>query len=252
MYIFSTKINFMQFRLKYVITSVVFLSMVSCSKALLTTTHHNTKVQLQLGEIGEDENFALEKNYRHTAVPNYDEPVKINVRQNTFTKKTYKTFTKANTKKLAVTYIDSLEKKPNYLTLSISDRVTVLNAINGKTNTNVKTYLSNKFNSHIVSDIGIVFSEQQQNAILQADEVFFKTHGLKAYALYLYKNGNLVTTIPFSEGVVFNYKTLNFCWKQIKYATWNIVDILEDNERCSKGTYKYPKMEKTVDEYLKF
>lgn len=228
----------------------------SCSSRLISPSIHSTTEQLQLGEIGEDKNFVLEKDYTHTAIPLYDSPVKINVQLQGFEKSSYKAFQKTNlkqNKKVTITYVDSLKTKPKYLKLNIADRVAVLNAINSKKNKDLKAYLKNKFNSHLIHQVSILFPLNIQNKILNADEVFIKNYGIKSYAIYLYNNGEILDTVKFSDGVVFSYSASNFCWKKLKNSQWDIVDILEQDQRCSRGTYRFPNTEpKDVDDYLKF
>ncbi len=227
----------------------------SCSNQIISPTIYSTVEQLQLGEIGEDKNYVLEKSYTHTAIPSYDQPIKVNVKQQAFSNSSFKAFEKATVhqnKKIAVNYVDSLETKPKFLKLQIADRVAVINNINNKENEDIEGYLQNKAEAHLISEVSMVFSAQQQTAILRADEVFVKTYGVKSYALHLYREGVLVDTIPFSEGISFKYGTSNFCWKEVRYSTWEIVDLVAQDERCPKGTFRFPKKDKDVNDYLKF
>ncbi|TCK65001.1 hypothetical protein DFQ05_2213 [Winogradskyella wandonensis] len=216
---------------------------------------YNTTERLQLGEVGEDKNFLLEKDYSHTAIPIYEEHIKVNVQSQEFSRASYNLFLKSKEKQhhsVKVDYTDSLKVKPRYLELSIADRVSVINSIMSNENTGVDNYLLNKPDAHLISSISIVFTNEQQNRIQEADEVFVKSFGVKSYALYLYRKGVLIDTIPFSNGVVFKYSTSNFCWKQEGYSAWSIVDIVENDESCPKGTYRSPKKEKSLNQYLRF
>lgn len=245
----------MQIRLKKLLPFIIIATSYSCSSKLITPTTYSTTEQLQLGEIGEDKNFVLEKNYNHTAIPIYNKPVKVNVQLQEFKTSSYRAFKKANAKQndaINISYSDSLDTKPRYLKLSLADRVAVLNALNSEDNKDVKQYLHNKYDAHVISNISIAFSKQLQNSIIKADEIFIKTYGVKSYALHLYTEGVLVDTIPFTEGVVFNYKTSNLCWKEIRNSTWNLADIVEQADRCPKDTYRSPKKDKKVKDYLKF
>ena len=236
---------------RYALAILTLVSICSCSNQIINPTIYNTTEQLQLGEIGEDNNYVLEKSYSHTAIPSYHKPVRVNVQVQDFKSSSYKAFQKAAAKQNEST-VDSTVTISQYLKLDIADRVAVLNALNGKDNEDVKRYLNNKYDTHLISSITIVFPKQIQDIIMQADEVFLKTHGIKSYALYLYKESVLVDTIPFTDGVVFNYKTSNFCWKETKYAKWDMVDVVDNFERCPKGTYRSPKKDKGVKEYLRF
>ena len=103
-----------------------------------------------LGVIGEDKQFVFEQDYNHTAIPQYNAPLKVQVSAQYFNMSIFKAYDKAAINQKSNFTVDSLSNKPQFLKLDLPDRVRVLNALNSKLNNNVKYYVSNKKETHII------------------------------------------------------------------------------------------------------
>jgi len=232
----------------------VFLA--SCKTVLVQKEFQKTTTQnIKLGTVGEQKDFILEQDYNHTALPNYQDPIKIQVSLIAFNTSTYKTFTKAKTSQnqsVAINYIDSISNKPKFLKLEIADRVAVLNALNNTENKDVFQFLKNKNDAHIITSVSLVLKENDITAITKANEVFLENSGIKSYALHLYNNKELQQTINFKEGVVFAYQTSNACWKENDKYQLKIIDLVESNDKCPSKTYRASKRAKQKINYYKF
>jgi hypothetical protein len=222
---------------------------------VLNETQTKTTLNLELGTIGEDKLFLLEEDYNSIAIPQYNEPLKVSASVVNFNKATYSTFTNANNKKeipLKVEYVDSLESKPKFLKLELLDRVAVLNALNSAFNEDVKAYIFNKKDAHMVWTISIVLKDEKRIAIMNSDALFLEQDGAKKYILKAYKNGDLTTSLTFSDGVVFAYQASNFCWQESDKHQIEIVDIVESSDKCPNDTYRSAKRAKKDVDYFKF
>lgn len=241
---------------KYLYLILVITCCVSCKTIVVQQESQIvTSQSIMLGVIGEDKQFVLDQDYNHTAIPKYNTPIKIQVTTERFNNATYKAFAKANnsqSNKLKISLIDSLKEKPKFIKLEISDRVAVLNALNAKTNSDVKDYLMAKNNAHIVTVISIAVNEKDISALQAANEVFLEASGLKSYSLKAYIKGELKISLEFNEGVVFAYQVSNFCWQENNKSQLEIVDIVESSEKCPNKTYKSAKRAKKKIDYYDF
>ncbi|MFV0572064.1 MAG: hypothetical protein ACK5M1_06505 [Xanthomarina gelatinilytica] len=217
--------------------------------------YQTTNEQVVLGSVGQDEHFVLEKTYNHIGIPNYSKPLKLYVTQIPFDKTTFRAFKNANVlqaAKLNINYIDSLETKPTFLNIQTVDEIGLMNMLNDKVNKDVKNYMMNQDQSHIISNVSVVFDESVMQQIAKAEEVFLEPSGIKSYTLNLYKNKELVKAISFTDGVVFGYRTSGACWKENEKYQLQIVDLVEGDNKCPNKTYRSAKRAKKKINYFKF
>lgn len=235
---------------------LIFASiLVSCNSVKINQGFQKTTTQnLLLGTVGEEKDFILEQDYNQTAIVKYSTPIRINVSLFDFNKTTFRAFEKASKRqsaKLNITYIDSLDSKPTYLSLEIADRVSVLNALNSKENQDIFQYLQNKPNAHLVSNLTVAFNELFTDAIMNADKVFLEQDGVKNYSLRLYKDNKEQQSILLNQGVIFAYKTSGFCWKQNDKYQLEIIDVVKGENKCPSQSFKMSKRAKKKINYFK-
>jgi len=235
---------------------LIIISLTACkSISVQDNSYHIAKEQIVLGSIGQDENYLLEQSYSHTAIPNYITPIKVQATAVAFNKSSYKSLVQAQefqTQTFQVTYVDSLELKPNFLNVEIVDQVGLINLLNDKTNTDVKEYLINQIESHIVTHISMAFPENILKELQAAEEVFIEPSGKKSIALHLYKENELIKTVNFFEGVVFAYNTASCCWKENSKYQLEIVDLVATNNDCPNKSYLSAEKAKKEIDYYKF
>jgi hypothetical protein len=245
----------MYFRPLALVFLIAFFFLGCKSITVANEAQTKTSQSMELGTIGEDKQFILEEDYNSTAIPAFDEPVKVSVSVLEFNKTSYKAFSKANNKKslpLTINYIDTLKSKPKFLKLELADRVSILNVLNRTENGTVKDYIKNKKDAHIISAISIAFDKEKMKSILDADALFLEQELNKTFVLRAYKNNSILGSFKFSEGVVFAYQASNFCWQENDKYQLNIVDIVESTDKCPNSTYRSAKRaEKNID-YFKF
>ncbi|WP_299363500.1 hypothetical protein [Winogradskyella sp.] len=226
-------------------------------KSISVANESQTKTtqSIELGIIGEDKLFLLEEDYNSMAIPLYTKPIRLSVSMQEFNNSSFKAFTSANNKKqqsFNISYADSLKNKPKFLKLELADRVTVLNMLNDKQNSNVKDYLRNKKNAHLISALSIALSNEKMNAILDADVLFLEQDTNKTLVLKAYQKNQVLTSLKFHDGVVFAYQASNFCWQEDDKYQLSIVDIVESTDKCPNSTYRNAKRAKKNINYFKF
>ena len=241
---------------KYGILLCGALFLMGCkSISIQQESYKTTNQQFQLGTVGESKDFLLERDYNHTAIPTYSEPIKVNVHTEAFTKSSYMAFVKAKTElgnDVNISFTDSIADTPRFLKLEIADRVAILNALGDKTNADIKRYLQNKNTAQIVTTLALAFNKSELNALITADEVHLERSGIKLYALKTYKESTYMQTIHFNQGVVFAYQSSCFCWQENEKHRLNIVDLVESSDYCPENTYKSAKSAKNKINYYKF
>lgn len=236
---------------------IVFITPFSACKSISVQNkqYQATTEQVILGSLGQDENFVLEQTYSHVGIPNIFEPLKLYVTQMSFEKGTFRVFEKANTlqsAKLTIQYVDSLETKPTFLNIQTVDEIGLIAMLNDKENKDVKDYMMNQDESHIITNVSMVFDEATMQQLVKAEEVFLVASGLKSYTLNLYENKVLKNSISFNDGVIFGYRTSSACWKEDEKYQLQIVDLIEGDNKCPTKTYKSAKRAKKEINYYKF
>ena len=214
-----------------------------------------TTKQVVLANIGLQKDNVLQTGFNITAIPKYNQSIKVLATSVQFNNQTFKAFSEAQKTQesdFKINYIDSLPNKPKFITLQIVDRVGLLSELNSKENEDVKAYLTNKENANIITGVSIALSKQMLNEINRADNIFLIENGLKSYGLQLYKNDEPIKNIQFNEGVIFAYRTSNCCWQENKKHQINIVDLVDGQGSCPNKTYKSAIQAKKKVNYFKF
>ena len=202
-----------------------------------------------------DENFILEKTYTSIGTPNYFKPVKVNVLPVSFNNASYSAFVNANLsqrKDIKMSYHDSLEIKPSFISLEISDKITLIELLNHKENLEVKNFLLNDNKANLITGISIVFDSEIYKMLVEAQEVFIEGSGINNIALKTYKDSKLEKTIHFNHGVVFSYRSAFICWRENSKYQLEIAGLAEGDNGCSKLSYKSSKRAKKDINYYKF
>lgn len=228
--------------LKQLIILCLSLLVISCKAGFIPKKEkYITTQNIALGTVGEYKNVFFKKDYNRIALPKYQNPIKVKVNVQPFKKSSLKAYNNAKEFQNANLGIgiklDSITR-PTYLTLEISDRVAVLNSLNHDSNNDVFQFLQNKNNAHVITGLTIAFSNELITFLAKAEEVFLEHNGINSYVLKIYKNKLLQNTIYFNKGVVFGYTKSTACWKTNKRHQLEIADIVSNNEKCSKNTYK--------------
>ncbi len=231
------------------------LVIVSCkSVAVQGSYQQTTKQKVVLGSIGLNSNFILEQGYDNTGLPNYEKEIKVSISAVPYSNTTYKAFSKAALLQEAnfkVNYVDSLKNKPRYIDISIADNVLLIESLNANSNSAIKNYLSTQNEAKVVTSIGMALPANLINSIKEGEEYFLSEYGKKSYAITVYKKGELMVTIPFTDGVIFAYDVSSCCWQENNKHQIAIVDLV-NNVNCPYKTHTSAKRAKKKNNYFKF
>ncbi|WP_298535912.1 hypothetical protein [uncultured Algibacter sp.] len=223
--------------------------LMGCKTTSINKASHETTIQrIPICSIGLDKDVVLQTAHNNVAWPVYNAPIKLVVEVVPFSQQTYKSFLNASAVQfndIRINYVDSLESKPEFVTLKLIDKIAVLKALNTKENKSVKDYLSLNPSANIVTSVSLAFNEEQLKALKMAESVFLIEHTPKTYALELYSLKNEKQIISFNQGVAFAFKKQNCCWQEDKAHHINIVDFVQTNKNCPNKTYRKAKKAKT-------
>ncbi|MEQ3663791.1 hypothetical protein [Olleya sp.] len=242
---------------KYVQIVLIIICITSCKTISVNQERQQITTQnIMLGAVGNQKKFMLEQDYNHVAFPVYSLPIKIQPNLITFNKQSFNTFKKAQlvqNKTIFIKYVDSIKtKQSTFLKLEIADRVGILKALHNKDNSEVFQFIKNNNQTHITTSISIALNQDHQTAIIQADEVFLESSGVKNFVLKTYINTQLQEIIKFTDGVVFAYQTSNACWKEDRKYQLQIIDLVESNDKCPSKSYQSSKRAKKKINYYNF
>jgi len=238
-----------------ILSFTVLLVIVSCQSMSSILNLNSTENQaVELGNIGYSENFFFEDGFENIAIAKFNNPIKVSVLLADFKKTDFKKYLETKTSqssKIEVKYVDSLKIKPQYAIITITDKVSIIDALSTSENSTLKELLTYQNQSEIITSISAALNQDQIKQIISADEAFLVASGIKSYALQLYIDKQPKQLIKFNEMVVFDYKSSCMCWQENTQRQLKIVDLVENSD-CPKDTYKSAKRAKKKIDYFKF
>ncbi|WP_298507526.1 hypothetical protein [uncultured Kordia sp.] len=212
-----------------------------------------TEINVELGSIGLSNGTVISHSYQSIALPTFKKEIKLSVQPVSFSKQTFKAFAKANeqTKKVALTYVDSVKVKPEYALLQFVDRVAITSALNNSKNTGLRSYLENKEDAQMVTSVSVAFSASDISLLKKAEEVFLVQSTSKKFSLQLVFLDGKKQILELSNSVVFAYQTSGFCWKENNRHKLVITDIVSGSEGCPPNTHRKASKAVQKDDYFK-
>lgn len=219
-----------------------------------TEQHQKTQHVKILGSISESKTFILDKDYNTISFPNYGESLKVIAKQLRFTKSTYKAFLEAKAlqnKPFEMVYNDSLKVKPIYMQIDLADRIRIIDELKAKPNKSTYQFLEDNDDVEIVNSISFACEPNITKAFQDADKVLLNTSDQKNYHLQLYKDNTLLQKVRFQDIVIFAYQGAQACWKQNDKYQVELIDFVETNDKCPKGSYHSAKRAKKRINYYK-
>lgn len=223
----------------FVIVLLVFVT--SCKTVYINKQQQKVASSaIELATIGEGK-MNLEINaFQTTSIPTYKKKLRISSQILEFSNATFRAFKNASKlqgKKVSVKYVDSLPNKPVFVTISISDKVSVINQLNENFNKEVLSYLQTVPEAKMISTVSMVFTNKLVEEIREAEEVYLVNKKFKKYDLQLYKNKKLFKTIDLSKGTVFAYQWSSFCWSKNGRELPKLVNLNFNSSKCKNNTY---------------
>ncbi|WP_062053717.1 hypothetical protein [Aquimarina longa] len=214
--------------------------------------HTGSKTLIALGVVGLQEEDIYSSEFQVSAIPEYKNPIRVGSSTVDFTKDTFKTYlkrSKGNEQK--INYVDSIETKPQFITLELLDRVITITELEEEYNAQAITYLKNQKEAAIVTSVSIALSKELIQEIDVAEALFLNTSGYKQYQLSLIKKGKPYKSIDFSETTIFAYTLSFFCWGENDRKQIVLADIIDEKSSCPRNTYRDVEKAKAKMNYFK-
>lgn len=205
-----------------------------------------------LGTIGKEQGGILKTEFQSIGYPSFAIPMELSIQTIPFDKSTFKKYQnvrESSGETSSINNVDSLESIPNFIQLTISDKVGLKKALNDEINREVRNYLEMDLDSKLVSKIAIVLDEKTTNGLNSADGLFL-TNGVHGSLQILAVNGDKRNYIHIPKDELFDYRLMGICWGEDIYGN-PMIATFNENGKCPAGTEKNPSKLKKEQSYLK-
>jgi len=223
------------------IALVLALSCIACHSIKVNNAnmHTATTNPIALGVIGVQENGLVSSDFKVTAIPDYKQKIRIGAQVVDFTTKTFETFSKVSKeKRYGLRYVDSLDKKPSFITLELLDQVTTLSELQENYNSETLAYLKTQKKTAIVTSVSLALPTTLIQEITSAKAVFLNNAGYKQYELSLVNEDKIHKTISFTESTIFGYELSFFCWSENGKRQIVLAGMINEKSSCAKNAYR--------------
>ncbi len=225
----------------YGIATLLALISISCQSIKVNKTSMHTSVTnpIALGVIGIQKKDVLNSDFRISAIPQYKEKIRVGVTASDYTETTFEAYQKKSKDNVQqITYVDSLESKPRFITLTLLDRVTTLSELQKEYNNTTITYLKNQKEASLVTSVSMALPEALVKEMTTAEAVFLSNGAYKQYYLTLVNAGRVSKKISFDQATIFGYELSFFCWSENDRKQIVLANIIDEKSSCSKNAYR--------------
>jgi hypothetical protein len=194
----------------------------------------------ELGSIG----ITSKKNITHNifevrALPHLENKIRISAEILPFNRKLHKAYylkSKYNQHQPALNYADSLEVKPELVTLKILDIHGLVQELNAPYNETVLQLLRDTKNFKIVSSLAVSISPEYLAKIQQADTYYLVNLQDSKYAINLYTAGKKTDQLILKQEDIIAYRSSSFCWSTNAKKEWYLAYLNEGGAACQGTT----------------
>lgn len=206
-----------------------------------------------VGAIGKEKSSLFKKEFQKIGEPALSSPISVSVKSIPFDKNSfglYENYRKQLGKKPTVTYLDSVNAKPRFYQLKITDFISLKTQLISENNKGLVAYLTNDKSQRILTEVKFVANSREAQLINEADHLFItEKQGMLTIETHnQYGNSN----IKMAELQVFNFETSGFCWKNNVYGKPEIALITSNGDSCPNSTERNPQKINDTKAYLKF
>lgn len=233
-----------------IITIALTLSIVSCNTKKFSEQNYytNTQTQVSIGDIIDSSNKEPENNIK--AKVKFTETIelsysikKVNRKANNLIEDAYRALGKT----VEYNYLDTLDYKPSYIVINVSENLKLAELINN--DHSVKGYMATTNDASIVTQVALIFPQKEINELKKSQRMLISESKKNGQQL-IYEIEGKKHSILISTGVVFAWRISKACWiyDKAKYKH-NIGDIIPDGKKCNDKMSKLPKERKKEYEF---
>jgi len=210
------------------------------STKIKNNTYKISDTAPELGSIGQSKiGYKANNEFEVRTLPKLEKNIRIAVEVVPFNRKLYKIYSakaKYNQDLSKVSYVDSLPKKPELVTIRLLDVVNFLNELNADYNKDVFRFITDTQNSEVVTSLAFCLSIDEIAKIKKADNFYLTTYQDSKYAISLYKLGKKTDILFINSLNIVAYRLSKFCWGVTDRGQWYIADIIEGSSSCKGNT----------------
>ena len=200
------------------------------------------------GTVGTYQTDMLSQDFTEVGSPHLQEKIRLAVQKEEFSKGNLRKFNRQlgmGETKLEI--IDSVNSRPHYYIINISDKVGLIRELNASVNNNLRSYLESTGENELITSVKIYFPPPVDALLDEASEVYLISDKKSSYSLQLVSKDNSKKVIEFKEGTLFGYGFSSFCWTADRRYRPIIAAFRERNKPCPGNTKKDPGKVKSLD-----
>lgn len=230
---------------------LINIIIVSCQTTKIKNQEYKiSPATIELGNIGTATSINNTMNdFSARSFPKIENKIRLDIQILPFNDKINKIYlskTKVNQLPTNIKYVDSLPKKPEFVTVTIMEITALTEEINASYNKNIFNYLKDNDKASIITSVALVLSDEDLNKLKQADTYYLMNDQDAKYTVALYKQGKKMDILNLNQGIVLAYTIGKFCWSISDRQQWYIADIVKNDKSCKGNTLsKMKKKEET-------
>lgn len=236
--------------MKYSIGIVLTLFLISCNTAKIKGKEYNvSSTNTEIGSIGFSNSSIVKNEFTIHAFPTLDNKLRVEVSIAPFNKKFNKIYqqkAKFDQNQTNIQYVDTLDTKPELITIALLDISGFVSEINNNNNKEVINFLKNTEKAKVVTSIVTTLSDDIISKIKSADTYYLVNNQDNKYVLALFKANKKIETIDLRTGVVLAYELSNCCWAIDSKGKWFLADLIDEHSACKGKTEPKIKEKKTI------
>jgi len=194
----------------------------------------------ELGSIGDSrKKYGIKNTFEVRTLPTLENKIRVSISMVPFNRKldkVYKSKAKYNQNHSQISYIDSLPKKPELVTIKILDINGLVNELNANYNSDVVRLLKDTKKFKIITSLAVNLPVDEITKIRQADAYYLTNTHDKKYSINLYKSGKKTDLLDISPEAIVAFQTSKFCWATNQKNEWYIADIILGENNCKGNT----------------
>lgn len=219
--------------------TVVLILLICCACQTTKIKNDDYKFSssvVELGSIGTSKLSYHLNVFEPKALPKLENNIRVEIGVVPYNKKLNKIYVskaKYNQNQTKVAFIDSLPVKPELVTIKILDIAGLVQEINADYNANILKLLTDTQKLKIISSLAVSLPVDEIAKIRQSDAFYLTNNQYKKYTISLYKSGKKIDSIDINPETIVAYQVSSFCWVKSSKGSWNVADIVNENNKCS-------------------
>ena len=180
--------------------------------------------------------------------------LKVTLQEMPFNIESYTTYAKhmyRSGKINSIPYKDSLRYKPKYIRLQLQDKIGFTEMLNNDKHATMRRYLSLDDGHRLVTTLDLALTEVE---ITEFNEVLAATLEKDKFdnPILVLERVGATRTYLLKDLPIYDYGLSTFCWGEDQYQNMRIENLVDEDEKCPRGTHLKASKLQADKAYLKF